>query len=123
MKVKIHIGYHTEWGESVFITGSIPQLGSGDKTLAPILEMTSPDIWSISLDIPADVKTFDYNFIVKAEGKPWREEWGGPHRFDAGQGISGTTYTPSGRMSRPTSLTIRRLSPRECSTAPSATSR
>ena len=89
MKVKIHIGYHTEWGESVFITGSIPQLGSGDKTLAPILEMTSPDIWSISLDIPADVKTFDYNFIVKAEGKPWREEWGGPHRFDAGQGISG----------------------------------
>ncbi len=88
MKIRIHLGYHTEWGEAVYISGSIPQLGASDKTSAPIMELKAPDIWSISFDIPDDVREFDYNFIVKADGKPWREEWGGPHRFEVGDGIS-----------------------------------
>lgn len=88
MKIKIHLGYHTEWGEGIYITGSIPELGGGDKHKAPILEMTAPDLWSISFEIPARIKSFKYSFIVKAEGKPWREEWGEPHKFEAGAGIS-----------------------------------
>ena len=88
MKIKIHIDYHTEWGESLFISGNIPQLGDGDPRLAPMLEMTAPDIWSILFDLPEDVREFTYSFIVKADGRPWRQEWGAPHRFEAGSGIS-----------------------------------
>lgn len=87
MKIKIHIDYHTEWGEAVYISGSLPQLGDSDLEKTPILEMTAPDIWSITIDVPAEVKTFDYRFIIKAEGKEWRFEWGKPHRFEAGEGI------------------------------------
>ncbi len=88
MKIKIHIDYHTEWGEALYICGSIPQLGAENPYEAPMLEMTAPDIWSIVFDIPASVAEFTYRFIVKAEGKAWREEWGSPHKFRAGQGIS-----------------------------------
>lgn len=88
MKIKIHIGYHTQWGEAVYISGSIPKLGAGDPHKAPMLEMTAPDIWTISLDIPASVNSFTYRFIVKAEGKEWRQEWGAPHRFESAPGIT-----------------------------------
>ncbi|MDE5850904.1 MAG: 4-alpha-glucanotransferase [Muribaculaceae bacterium] len=88
MKIKIHIGYHTQWGEALYISGDIPKLGSGDPHKAPMLEMTAPDIWTISLDVPASVNSFTYRFIVKAEGKEWREEWGAPHRFEAAPGVT-----------------------------------
>ena len=87
MKIKIHIGYHTQWGEALYVCGSLPQLGGGNPEKAPMLEMTAPDLWSISLDVPASVESFEYSFIVKAEGKEWREEWGKPHRFEAAPGI------------------------------------
>ncbi|MDE5812846.1 MAG: hypothetical protein K2H72_01030, partial [Muribaculaceae bacterium] len=87
MKIKIHIGYHTQWGEEVYISGSIPQLGAGDPQKTPMLEMTATDLWSITIDVPASVQEFTYRFIVKAEGKAWREEWGAPHRFEAAKGI------------------------------------
>ena len=30
MKIKIHISYHTQWGEALYICGSLPQLGADD---------------------------------------------------------------------------------------------
>ena len=88
MKIKIHISYHTQWGEALYICGSLPQLGADDLNKAPMLEMTSPDNWSITLDLPESVKEFTFRFIVKADGREWREEWGEPHRFKATKGIS-----------------------------------
>lgn len=87
MKIRIHLDYHTEWGEAVHITGSLPALGASDRQKAPVMQMSAPDVWAISIDIPDSVKTFEYSFIVKADGRPWREEWGEPHRFEAGNGI------------------------------------
>ena len=88
MKIKIHISYHTQWGEALYICGSLPQLGADDLNKAPMLEMTSPDNWSITLDLPESVQEFTFRFIVKADGREWREEWGEPHRFKAAKGIS-----------------------------------
>ncbi|MDE6695534.1 MAG: 4-alpha-glucanotransferase, partial [Muribaculaceae bacterium] len=87
MKIKIHIDYHTQWGEAIYICGSIPQLGGDDPQKAPMLEMTAPDLWTIAVDVPASVESFSYRFIVKAENH-WREEWGKPHKFVAAKGIS-----------------------------------
>ena len=38
MKIRLHIGYHTQWGEALYISGSLPQLGGGDPQKAPMLE-------------------------------------------------------------------------------------
>ena len=88
MRIRIHLDYHTEWGEAVYISGNIPELGSGDKHEAPVMEMTAPDVWAINLELPDCTKNFNYCFLVKAEGREWREEWGAPHRFDSGHGIA-----------------------------------
>ncbi len=88
MKVKIHIDYHTQWGEAVYICGSLPQLGASDPHKAPMLEMSAPDVWSVSFELPSSVKKFTYWFIVKAEGKEWRQEWGEPHHFEASTDVS-----------------------------------
>lgn len=88
MKIKIHINYHTNWGESVYIVGNIPQLGGGDCEKAVELQLAAPDSWVLDLDLPSTTPAFDFSFIIKAEGQAWRFEWGEPHRFVPGEGVS-----------------------------------
>ena len=38
MKFRFHINYHTEWGEALYIVGSVPALGDSNPEKA--LEMT-----------------------------------------------------------------------------------
>ena len=87
MKLKIHINYHTYWGEAMYVVGSIPQLGNGDVHKAIEMKLAAPDTWELELDLPANTPEFDYSFIVKAPEKAWRFEWGKPHHFVPGAGI------------------------------------
>ncbi len=87
MKITLNINYHTEWGESLYVSGSIPELGNGDASKALEMNLTSPDMWQLQLDLKNDPGSFDYRFIVKAPEKEWRFEWGAPHRFVSGKGI------------------------------------
>lgn len=91
MKVTLNINYHTNWGESLFVVGTIPELGNGDVTKAVEMNLVSPDTWQLSLELNRAPGDFDYSFIVKAPERAWRFEWGLPHRFVSGEGIS--TYT------------------------------
>lgn len=87
MKITLNINYHTDWGESLYVSGSIPELGNGDASKALEMNLTSPDMWQLQLDLKKDPGSFDYRFIVKAPEKEWRFEWGAPHRFVSGKGI------------------------------------
>lgn len=87
MKLKFHLNYHTNWGESIYLCGNIPQLGGGDPLKAVEMKLTAPDSWELDLDLPSTTPEFDYSFIVKAPEKAWRFEWGIPHHFTPGEGI------------------------------------
>ena len=87
MKIKFHISYHTSWGESLFVVGSIPALGDGDAEKAVEMTMSGPDSWELEIEVAATTPEFDYSFIVKAPGQAWRFEWGKPHHFTPGKGI------------------------------------
>ncbi|MCM1377717.1 MAG: 4-alpha-glucanotransferase [Clostridium sp.] len=87
MKIRFHINYHTNWGETLHLSGSIPSLGGGDISETKEMTLTGPDTWELEVSLPATVRSFTYTFIVKAPGREWRFEWGEPHRFEAGQGI------------------------------------
>ena len=115
MKITLNINYHTEWGESLYVSGSIPALGNGDVARAVEMNLVSPDMWQLQLDLKNDPGNFDYRFIVKAPEKEWRFEWGAPHRFVSGgsaaRGLIPIEYSAPGRISRLTSRSIhRRLS-------------
>lgn len=76
MRLNISINYHTNWGESLKIVGSLEELGAGDESKA--LKMLSEDgsRWSIQLNLPDNSVEFTYNYIVVAESGYVRHEWG-----------------------------------------------
>ncbi len=83
MKITFNINYRTNWGESLYIGGNIPELGGGDDHAALQMTYLGGESWQLTLDVASVPETFDYKYIVKAEGKPWRLEWGEPHRCEA----------------------------------------
>ncbi|MDE5882079.1 MAG: 4-alpha-glucanotransferase, partial [Muribaculaceae bacterium] len=88
MKISFNINYHTQWGESVYICGDITQLGGGDPHKAVEMKLAAPDTWVLDLDLDFEPLDFNYYFIIKAPEREWRFEWGKPHRFISGQGLT-----------------------------------
>ncbi len=88
MRITLNINYHTNWGESLFVVGTIPELGDGDIHKAAEMNLVSPDTWQLTLEMKRTPHDFDYSFIVKAPERAWRFEWGIPHRFTTGTGIT-----------------------------------
>lgn len=90
MKIIFNIQYRTNWGESLYMCGDIPQLGGGNDKEAVELRYLGDEHWQLTLELPenTNLKSFSYRYIVKAENAPWRLEWGEPHRFQAATGNS-----------------------------------
>ncbi|MCM1503729.1 MAG: 4-alpha-glucanotransferase [Muribaculum sp.] len=87
MKINFNIDYRTQWGESVYITGGIPQLGNGDESVALKMELDGVGVWSRTIEVPDDTESFDYRYMVRNDNGHERHEWGGPHRLNVGAGI------------------------------------
>lgn len=87
MKITFNLNYHTNWGESLHLCGSIAELGNSDARAAAEMTLVSPDTWQYTLELKGEPKDFDYFFVVKADNSAWRFEWGKPHRFRAGAGV------------------------------------
>ena len=78
MKIEFRINYYTQWGERIYITGNIPELGSGDATKAVAMNYTSPENWSLEIETDENEHSIlEYKYIFKNEqnGKV-EEEWG-----------------------------------------------
>ena len=88
MKLNFHINYHTNWGEALYLVGNVPQLGGGDPMKAVEMTLTAPDSWELEVELPDNTPAFDFSFIVKAPEQAWRFEWGTPHHFTPGHGVS-----------------------------------
>lgn len=86
MKLLFRIGYNTAWGESLYLLGSVKELGEWNESKA--LKMTYEDgIWSTEVDIKRNVKSFEYCYIVRNDNGAVRKEWGKPHLFTFGKEI------------------------------------
>jgi len=88
MEISFVINYHTEWGESLYLCGNIPELGGGDVHKAVEMTLVSPDTWKLTVKLSHDPGEFTYQYIVKAPEREWKFEWGKPHTFMPGSGIS-----------------------------------
>ncbi|KAH7872135.1 glycoside hydrolase [Lentinula edodes] len=54
----------TTFGENIFISGSIPELGSWDTDDSIALSSADYPVWTLTIDLPANT-LFDYKFIRK----------------------------------------------------------
>lgn len=85
MKITFSINYHTNWGESLYICGNIPELGEMNPLEAAGMHLSGPDTWELTIEGDNLPKTFRYGYIVKRENSEWRYEWNRkPHVFTGG---------------------------------------
>ncbi len=88
MKITFQVNYRTEWGESLFLTGSIAVLGEGNPVLAVPMTLSGEQTWSVDIEIPDSVTEFDYGYIVRHDNGSVKREWGKPRRFEYESGSS-----------------------------------
>ncbi|MGF7140717.1 4-alpha-glucanotransferase [Roseimarinus sediminis] len=72
MKVTFRINYHTQWGESIWIAGSIKGLGNWDKELAYPMVFNGKGEWEAVLNFKKQ-KNFEYKYFLKSHHKAYWE--------------------------------------------------
>ncbi|MDE6489857.1 MAG: 4-alpha-glucanotransferase, partial [Muribaculaceae bacterium] len=87
MKLIFYIDYRTNWGESVYITGQIPELGGGDLSKAVKLDLHGSQLWTKEIEVDDKTGDFTYGYVVIHDNGYIRHEWGSGHRFSRGRGI------------------------------------
>ncbi|MDE5629215.1 MAG: 4-alpha-glucanotransferase [Muribaculaceae bacterium] len=86
MKLIFNIDYRTNWGESVYIVGDIPALGSNDYAKAVKLTLEGDDKWSAEIDVPA-ASGFKYRYFVRHDNGEIKNEWGHGNSFTPAQNL------------------------------------
>ena len=81
MKLTFHVDYHTRWGESVYISGSIPALGDNSENNALRMSISGSEHWTATIEIPDNIRSFDYCYIVRNDNGNTRHEWGNRRKF------------------------------------------
>ncbi|MCP3930989.1 MAG: 4-alpha-glucanotransferase [Bacteroidetes bacterium] len=64
MKIQFRIHYHTQWGETLAVLGSLPALGSQNTKKALILRHEGAGIWSGAINIRKIPAFFEYRYAV-----------------------------------------------------------
>ncbi|MCL2650657.1 MAG: 4-alpha-glucanotransferase [Candidatus Azobacteroides sp.] len=79
MKITFNINFFTVWGQSLYITGSIPELGSWEVCEAKAMEYKGDGNWSLVIDLPEKTAGFEYRYFLKTNDKLMFEEWNTNH--------------------------------------------
>lgn len=78
MTIQFNLEYRTHWGQSVWITGSLPELGENQPHKALSMEYLQNGMWQLELEI-ADDSIFSYQYFIREEGCDDRHEYGQLH--------------------------------------------
>ena len=66
MKIIFEIYYHTRWGESLFLSGDIDELGANEDNRAVMMDYQGDGLWKYTMELPASAKKFHYEYLVKS---------------------------------------------------------
>ncbi len=86
MKITFNVDYRTNWGESVYISGNIPSLGSNVYEQAIELTLSGREHWSATIEIPDNTKSIEYHYEVRRLHAATKSEWGKPHTLTVASG-------------------------------------
>jgi len=83
IQIEFQINYRTHGDEKVYLTGSTPELGNGDKYQSIPMHFNGNGNWSYSIESDQPSVSFQYGYIIRSNGHILREEWGTPRTFKA----------------------------------------
>ena len=64
--ISFQVNYHCNFGDSIYISGSIDKLGNWDPKKGFRLQWTPGDIWVGELRVPQKSENFEYKFFVNS---------------------------------------------------------
>ncbi|MFM7839417.1 MAG: carbohydrate-binding module family 20 domain-containing protein, partial [Chitinophagaceae bacterium] len=66
MKIQLFLRFHTEFGQSLHVLGSIPALGSNQPEKRKALEYYNAEFWTLTLDLGKKLPLeFYYTYFLK----------------------------------------------------------
>jgi 4-alpha-glucanotransferase len=80
MKIRFHINFLTVWGQSVYITGSLPELGIWNIASAKAMHHAGNGNWLLELDLPDKPVNFEYRYFLSSNNQFVFEEWQRNHK-------------------------------------------
>jgi 4-alpha-glucanotransferase len=69
MKIRFNVNYHTRWGQKMYITGSVPELGSWDVAFAKEMNCDSSANWQFELSLDESVDKIEYRYFLRADAE------------------------------------------------------
>ncbi|MDR1719960.1 MAG: 4-alpha-glucanotransferase [Dysgonamonadaceae bacterium] len=82
MKISFNINFHTVWGQTLYITGSIPELGSWNVSKACPMSYKDDGNWSLTIELPDKAIHFEYRYFLSSDNQLIFEEWQKNHRLN-----------------------------------------
>ncbi|GHT48832.1 4-alpha-glucanotransferase [Bacteroidia bacterium] len=79
MKIRFNINFHTIWGQTLYITGSIPELGNWNTAAAKEMDYIEDGNWTLELNLPDKAVNLEYRYFLKSNNKLTFEEWNKNH--------------------------------------------
>jgi hypothetical protein len=73
LSVTFRLKHHVNFGHSLYITGSIPELGSGDLHYSKRLDWNPDDVWALTIQIPTDqidTRRIQYKYFISDYNNP-----------------------------------------------------
>lgn len=75
--INFNVRYHTVFGESLWISGNIPELGNNNLTEAVPMQYLNEQLWQLGIEINAVVlKPIEYKYYLKDKQGEWVSEHG-----------------------------------------------
>ncbi len=87
IKLQFYLRFHTHYGQSIWISGNIDELGNNDSSKAFPLEYLNDEFWLGSIEITkrSSSKKISYKYILKTEDGELLQEWGNDRTIIAGK--------------------------------------
>ncbi|MEE0979137.1 MAG: 4-alpha-glucanotransferase [Muribaculaceae bacterium] len=85
MKFTFNVDYHTTWGETVYLTGSLPVMGQSDPSHGIKMSLRGEQTWQLELELPDDTAEFEYGYVIVNDNGSIKQEWGHQRKFHKGR--------------------------------------
>ena len=84
MKLLFYLHFNTKFGQQLWVTGNIDELGNNDPAKALLMDYLNEEFWHTTIEIKRKQvpKNISYKYILKTTGGEMLYEWGNDRKID-----------------------------------------
>lgn len=83
MKIQFYLRFHTNYGESLLISGNCDALGNGSPENALAMQYLNDEFWTATFELGKDFEhVLQYNYVLRTAAGDLVPEWGNDRRLE-----------------------------------------